>query len=100
MFKVRGATVYPSEVARALRSVPGVRAAHVVNVPDGRANQVGAAVVGDGLSVEALRSATQEIISSFKVPTLWLLLEEEDAVPRGGTGKVDNAALRAILEGC
>lgn len=97
MFKVRGATVYPSEVARALRSIPGVRAAHVVNVPHGPANRVGAAVVGDGLTVEALRSATHAIISSFKVPTLWLLLDDEDAVPRGGTGKVDNAALREML---
>lgn len=99
MFKVRGATVYPSEVTRALRSVPGVRAAHVVNVPDGGSNRVGAAIVGDGLSVEALRMATREAVSSFKVPTLWLLFDDEDAVPRGATGKVDNAALRTMLEG-
>ncbi|MGW4101172.1 class I adenylate-forming enzyme family protein [Mycobacterium sp. NPDC004974] len=98
MFKVRGATVYPSEVARALRSIPGVRTAYVVNVPDGQTNRVGATVVGDGLSVEALRSATRAAISAFKVPTRWLLLDDEDAVPRGATGKVDNAALRAMLE--
>ncbi|WP_454789240.1 class I adenylate-forming enzyme family protein [Mycolicibacterium lutetiense] len=97
MFKVRGATVYPSEVQRALRSLPGVRAAHVVNVPDGQANRVGAALVGDGLSVAALRTAAHAAISSFKVPTLWLLLDHEDAVPRGATGKVDNSALRTML---
>lgn len=97
MFKVRGATVYPSEVARAVSSIPGVRAAHVANVPDGQVNRVGAAVVSDGLSVEALRSATRAAISSYKVPTLWLLLDDEDAIPRGGTGKVDTAALRAML---
>lgn len=96
MFKVRGATVYPSEVTRALRSVTGVRAAYVVNVPDGQTNRVGAVVVGDGLSVEALRSDILSAISSFKVPTLWLVLDEDD-VPRGATGKVDNAALRAML---
>ncbi|BBX93665.1 acyl--CoA ligase [Mycolicibacterium boenickei] len=98
MFKVRGATVYPSEVQRALRSVPGVRAAYVVNVPDGQANRVGAAVVGDGLSVEALRATVREVISPFKVPTLWLLLDDEEYVPCGATGKVDNTALRAMLE--
>ncbi|MGV0593556.1 class I adenylate-forming enzyme family protein [Mycolicibacterium porcinum] len=98
MFKVRGATVYPSEVARALRSVPGVRAAFVVNVSDGQANRVGAVVVADGSTEEALRSATRATLSSFKVPTLWLLLGDEDAVPRGATGKVDNTALRAMLE--
>jgi acyl-CoA synthetase (AMP-forming)/AMP-acid ligase II len=97
MFKVRGATVYPSEVQRALRCLPGVRAAHVVNVPDGQANRVGAVLVGDRLSVETLRTATQAAISSFKVPTLWLLLDDEDAVPRGATGTVDNTALRAML---
>lgn len=98
MFKVRGATVYPSEVQRALRSAPGVRAAYVVNVPDGQANRVGAAVVGDGLSVEVLRATMREAISPFKVPTLWLLLDDEEYVPRGATGKVDNTALRAMLE--
>ena len=97
MFKVRGATVYPSEVQRALRSLPGVRVAHVVNVPDGPATRVGAALVGDGLSEAALRTATQAVISSFKVPTLWLLLDREEAVPRGATGKVDTTALRAML---
>ncbi|WKG05429.1 class I adenylate-forming enzyme family protein [Mycolicibacterium sp. HK-90] len=97
MFKVRGATVYPSEVQRALRAIPAVRAAFVVNVPDGQANRVGAAVVGDGLTVDAVRTATRAAISSFKVPSVWLLLDDEDAVPRGGTGKVDTAALRDLL---
>ncbi|HNF07608.1 MAG TPA: class I adenylate-forming enzyme family protein, partial [Mycobacterium sp.] len=46
MFKVSGATVYPSEVQAALREIPGVRGAFVTEV-EGR---VGAAVVGDGLS--------------------------------------------------
>ncbi|MEX3651632.1 class I adenylate-forming enzyme family protein [Mycolicibacterium fortuitum] len=97
MFKVSGATVYPSEVQRALRSLPGVRAAHVVNVPDGQTNRVGAALVGDGLSADSLRSAVRDVLSSFKVPTLWLLLEDEHAVPHGATGKVDNAALRVMV---
>ncbi|MGV0814147.1 class I adenylate-forming enzyme family protein [Mycolicibacterium boenickei] len=97
MFKVRGATVYPSEVARALRSIPRVRAAHVVKVPDGQANRVGAVVVGDGLTVETLQTATRAVISSFKVPTLWLLVDDEQAIPRGATGKVDNAALRVMF---
>ncbi|ALI26041.1 Long-chain-fatty-acid--CoA ligase [Mycolicibacterium fortuitum] len=97
MFKVRGATVYPSEVQRALRSLPGVRAAHVVNVPDGQTNRVGAALVGDDLSADSLRTAARDLLSSFKVPALWLLLEDEDAVPHGATGKVDNAALRVMV---
>ncbi|MHC9293099.1 class I adenylate-forming enzyme family protein [Mycobacterium sp. LTG2003] len=96
MFKVRGATVYPSEVQRALRSIAGVQAAFVTNVSDGESNRVGAAVVSD-IPVEVLRTAAREAMSSFKVPTVWLLLTNEEAVPRGPTGKVDNGRLRAML---
>lgn len=97
MFKVRGATVYPSEVQRALRGIPGVRTAQVINVPDGSANRVGAVVVADGLTANELQAAARAAISSFKVPTRWLLLDHEDAIPRGATGKVDNAALLEML---
>ena len=68
MFKVSGATVYPSEVEAALREIDGVRAAFVTEV-DGR---VGAAVVG-ATSVDELRSEARKLLSSFKVPTVWLL---------------------------
>ena len=50
MFKVSGATVYPSEVEAALRTIAGVQQAFVTNVP----GAVGAVVVG-GSSVEHLR---------------------------------------------
>ncbi len=96
MFKVSGATVYPGEVERALRTIPGVRAAFVTNVPAGQRNQVGAAVIGT-LSVEELRAAARRVLSAFKVPTRWLLLDDDEAIPRGATGKVDNTALRALL---
>ncbi len=28
---------------------------------------------------------------------MWLLLDDDEAIPRGATGKVDNTALRALL---
>lgn len=37
------------------------------------------------------------LLSAFKVPTVWLLLESDDALPRGGTGKVDVGRLRKML---
>lgn len=89
MFKVSGATVYPSEVERALRGIDGVRAAAVVEV----AGRVGAAVV-TSLSVEELRAAARAAVSAFKVPTMWLRL---DALPLGATGKVDKQALRTMI---
>jgi acyl-CoA synthetase (AMP-forming)/AMP-acid ligase II len=92
MFKVSGATVYPSEVEQALRSIDGVQNAFVAEV----AGRVGAVVIGEG-PVDRLRHAARKLLSSFKVPTVWLLVESDEGIPRGGTGKVDTAALRQML---
>ena len=97
MFKVSGATVYPSEVEKALRAIDGVQAAFVTNVPDDGRDRVGAAVSGEGLAVEWVRMWARARLSAFKVPTVWLLVESPDAVPRGPTGKVDKRRLRAML---
>ncbi|MET0896678.1 MAG: class I adenylate-forming enzyme family protein [Mycobacterium sp.] len=96
MFKVSGATVYPGEVEQALRTLPGVSGAFVTNIAGPR---VGAVVVCDTahVTVESLRAAARSVLSSFKVPTVWSLLDDEDAVPRGSTGKVDIPRLRALL---
>lgn len=99
MFKVSGATVYPSEVERALRAIDGVDGAYVTNVPSAAGDRVGAAVVcGDGaLTPELLTRAARKLLSAFKVPTTWLMLESDDEVPRGGTGKPDMHRLRDML---
>jgi acyl-CoA synthetase (AMP-forming)/AMP-acid ligase II len=96
MFKVSGATVYPSEVQQALRGVTGVQAAFVTNVPGPQGNRVGAAVVGTA-DPRQLRTAARGVLSSFKVPTVWLVLDDDEAIPRGGTGKVNTTALREML---
>ncbi|BBY25277.1 class I adenylate-forming enzyme family protein [Mycobacterium stomatepiae] len=99
MFKVSGATVYPSEVERALRTVDGIDNVFVTNVPGAAGDRVGAAVVcrQHALSAEQVRDSARAVLSAFKVPTVWLLLDSEDAVPRGGTGKVDIRRLREML---
>lgn len=97
MFKVSGATVYPSEVESALRAIDGVDNACVTNVPDAAGNRVGAAVVCRALSAEQLRGSARTLLSAFKVPTVWLLLDSDGDVPRGGTGKVDILRLREML---
>jgi acyl-CoA synthetase (AMP-forming)/AMP-acid ligase II len=99
MFKVSGATVYPSEVEAALRSITGITGAFVTNVAGTGGDRVGAAVVCDAANTTAasLRSAARGLLSSFKVPTVWLLLESDDLVPRGTTGKVDIRRLREML---
>jgi acyl-CoA synthetase (AMP-forming)/AMP-acid ligase II len=92
MFKVSGATVYPSEVEQALRSIDGVENAFVTEVSGG----VGAVVICAG-TIEELHTAARQRLSSFKIPTVWLLVESDDDIPRGTTGKVDVRRLRALL---
>jgi acyl-CoA synthetase (AMP-forming)/AMP-acid ligase II len=99
MFKVSGATVYPTEVEQALREIDGVDNAFVTNVPGPQGDQVGAVVACDtaAQSAEQLREAARKLLSSFKVPTMWLLVDSDDTIPRGPTGKVDARRLRELL---
>lgn len=92
MFKVSGATVYPSEVERALRSIDGVHNAVVTEVE----GAVGAVVVS-GRSADELRSEARNRLSAFKVPTVWRITETDVDIPRKASGKVDVRALRGIL---
>ena len=97
MFKVKGATVYPSEVEEALRSVDGVRQAFVTDVKSPAGQQVGAFVV-TRVSPEVLDTAVRGKLSSFKVPSVWYLTERVEDVPRTATDKVSKTALQELLE--
>jgi len=97
MFKVRGATVYPSEVESALRALVGVRHAHVTDVPGaGGERAVGALVVTDR-PLDELAAELRERLSAFKVPTRWVLTDTAADVPLTATSKVDKEALQALL---
>jgi acyl-CoA synthetase (AMP-forming)/AMP-acid ligase II len=96
MFKVRGATVYPSEVEDALRKVHGVRQAFVTKVPGETGEEVGAFVVA-ALAPDALDVAVRTRLSSFKVPSLWYVTERMEDVPRTPTDKVAQPALQALI---
>ncbi|MFZ0713540.1 class I adenylate-forming enzyme family protein [Mycobacterium sp.] len=99
MFKVSGATVYPTEVEQALCDIDGVDNAFVTNVAGGQGVRVGAAVVCDtaATTIDKLRATARTVLSSFKVPTVWLLVDSDDMIPRGATGKVDVRRLRELL---
>jgi acyl-CoA synthetase (AMP-forming)/AMP-acid ligase II len=96
MFKVKGATVYPSEVEAALRGIDGVRQAHVTNVP-GAFDEVGAIVVSNR-ALEEVAAATRARLSAFKVPSRWLLTDSAADVPMTPTAKVDKSALQDLLQ--
>ena len=99
MFKVSGATVYPSEVEQALRTIDCVENAFVTNVSHGGVDRVGAAVICDTTAVTAdrLHESARKVLSSFKIPTVWLLLDSDDKIPRGSTDKVDVRELKDML---
>ncbi len=99
MVKVKGTTVYPSEVEAALASVPGVRRALVVDLDTDGRTELGAAVVLGGdvaLTAADLARETRTRLSAFKVPSRWVVLDAAE-VPMTATGKVDKAALQALL---
>ena len=97
MVKIKGASVYPSEVETALRAVDGVSQAYVADVPDDSGRpQVAALVVSDA-TIDAIRRSVRQRLSAFKVPTLWMVTPEADIVPMLASGKVDKSALQALL---
>ncbi len=98
MFKVSGATVYPTEVEAALRTIPGVSQAYVTNLPSPTGELVGAAVVTrEALTAEDLDREARSRLSSFKVPKCWVLLGSPADVPTMATGKVDKPGLQALV---
>ncbi len=97
MVKVKGATVYPSEVEAALRSITGVTQAFVTDVPDAAGRPEIAALVITDAPLEVVRGAVKGRLSAFKVPTRWLARGALDEVPLMGSGKVDKAALQRLL---
>jgi acyl-CoA synthetase (AMP-forming)/AMP-acid ligase II len=102
MIKTAGSNVAPAEVEAALREVDGVRNAYVFGLPAGpRGEDVAAIVVPStaaDLRAEDMTAHARQLLSSFKVPRHWLILEEAD-VPVTATGKPDIQALRARFAG-
>jgi acyl-CoA synthetase (AMP-forming)/AMP-acid ligase II len=101
MFKVKGATVYPTEVEEALQKIPGVRRAFATDLraASGEAEVAVAVVVDDpaARAAEGLARQARDLLSAFKLPSVWLVLARMDEVPTAATGKVDKAGLQNKL---
>ncbi|GAA2736085.1 class I adenylate-forming enzyme family protein [Actinocorallia aurantiaca] len=101
MLKIRGATVYPTEVEAALLTIPGVRQAFVTDIPDTtRAARIAAAIVPEGdapLHEAEVLAAARTRLSAFKVPDILRVLPSGTDVPRTASGKVDKTALQRLL---
>jgi fatty-acyl-CoA synthase len=95
-----GENVYPAEIERVLRKMPGIAEAAVVGRADARWGQVPVAVVaarrGAVLSRERLLASFEGVLARYKHPRDVILV---DSLPRNAMGKVDLEAIRSIAEG-
>ena len=94
-----GANVYPAEVERVVRQLPGVAHSTVVGIPDPRLGErVGVAIErepGTALTREAVVDHCRSHLAREKVPETVLFL---DALPRNAMGKVIVTDIRAMME--
>lgn len=92
-----GEKVAPAAVERALLSVPGVRGACVVGIPDDEWGQIVAALVvtgGPDPVDEVLRDTVRDACGRAAVPRV---LHRADGIPVRGIGKPDRTAVAALL---
>ncbi len=93
-----GENIYPAELERVLRSIPGIREAAVVGCDNARWGQVPiAAVVRDdaGLAENAILAAFDGRLARYKHPKAVVFL---DALPRNVMGKVVPEAVKVLID--
>jgi acyl-CoA synthetase (AMP-forming)/AMP-acid ligase II len=94
-----GEKVYPAEVEEILNGLAGVEECLVAGVPDERFGQLVAAIVVKAdrhLDATDVMAAARRSLAGYKVPRIVVFADE---VPRAPNGKVDYAAVRAVLAG-
>jgi acyl-CoA synthetase (AMP-forming)/AMP-acid ligase II len=100
MIKTKGANVAPAEVEALLKSFPEVRTTIVAGVPHQQYGQeVAAAIVpeeGHTVDVEKLRAVMRTQISPYKVPTVFLIVAD-DELPYLASSKIDRRRVAAML---
>lgn len=93
-----GFNVYPTEVERALRQVPGVADAAVVGLPDPDGSEDVMAVVvlepGASFDEQAVRAACRDQLTAYKVPRRVFVVDD---LPHSMIGKVLRREVREQL---
>lgn len=104
MIKTSGANVAPIEVEDVLLSMPEVREAYVIGLPDPERGAIvtGVVVLNQGAVLDAAQLArrSREHLSAYKVPKRWAVLPTTDGLPYTTTNKIDKRALaERVLRG-
>ena len=99
MLKVKGMSVFPTEIEAVLARHPAVHTSAVIPAPDDVSGQVPVAFVvlrpeAAMLSAEALREWCGELLAPYKVPRVRLM----DSLPMTATGKIRKQALAELLD--
>ena len=98
MIKSGGENVYPAEVENVILKHPSIADAAVIGLPDERWGEAVCAVVvaaaGRDLALEELQGYARGELAGFKIPRR---LENVDALPRNGAGKIQKHVLRAMF---
>jgi acyl-CoA synthetase (AMP-forming)/AMP-acid ligase II len=94
-----GLNIYPAEVERVLRELPGVAEVSVVGVSDEKWGEaVTAAVVvspGATIEVSAVEEWCTDRLAGYKKPRHVVMLDD---LPKGSTGKILKREVRALVE--
>ena len=102
MIKTGGANVAPREVELAIESLPGVKAAFVVGLPDAeRGELVGCLVCpepGHELDLASLTDQLRDQLASYKIPRT-IMVVPYDSAPWLPTGKVSKPRIVDLLTG-
>jgi fatty-acyl-CoA synthase len=92
-----GENIYPREIEDVLHTHPAILGASVVGVPDADWGEIPVAFVQakpeTQPSAEELETFSRERLASYKVPRIWLFI---DQFPQTASGKIQKFALREI----
>ena len=101
MIKASGSNVSPREVEGVLLKIDGIASASVYGVADAkRGNVVGAVLVPKGgvkLDTDAICRRCAAVLSAYKVPRVFLVLEASQ-IPMMSSTKADRRALIRMLK--
>jgi long-chain acyl-CoA synthetase len=96
MLKVKGMSVFPSEIESVLGQHPGVTGSGVIGRPDDARGQVPIAFVtaeaGSAVSASALETFCRDRLAVYKIPEIRIV----DALPMTATGKVKKEELARL----
>jgi fatty-acyl-CoA synthase len=99
MFISGGENVYPAEIEAALAGHPAIAECAVVGLPDARWGEVGHVVLvlqsGSAIGHAEITAHLEPRLARYKLPKATTVV---DALPRTGSGKIQKAVLRALLQ--